>query len=878
MAMAHSSYALESANVAVVVNGESWASIALADAYVTMRGIPATNVIRLAGLSHFETVGVAEFRERILVPMLHEIRSRGLADTIDCIAYSADVPYAIDLSDDQGGRPAGAAAGDRGSLTGLTYLHELVVKGDAQAYTSLRSNRYARRVTPGPQSARSERGARIPGAKEELTTLPFRSSIAWDAEGKPGEGSDGAHYMLATMLGVTSGRGNSVRESIAALERAVAADGTCPTGTVYYMFNGDIRSRTREWGFAAAARLLEEAGVAAVVEKGVLPKNRADIAGAMVGTASFNFARSGSRVLPGAICEHLTSCGGVLTWSDFQTPLTEWLRHGAAGASGTVTEPLAVQAKFPDPFIHVHYARGATLAEAFYQSVAAPYQLLIVGDPLCRPWARVHVAATGRAEATGRAAFDVGSTMAALPGRPEGVRRGLRVVGAKGVSVVSGVDAGLAWWKTAGIAPGDTVTVECFVEAPAGDIHQFQVLRAVEARIEVDGRVLTESGNERWRMYPAELAAGWHAVRIGLTAGGMGGSAAQGAPVEIRFGAAGIRPLELAAWCVPRKGDAIHNVGVRPRVFLKEAAESPLDARVDFGIEGLEGTADGRLSMIWKTEAGSEWSIEPARAEAAIAGGASEPVTFRVRYNGEPFALPGFLPQPVCEFEVDRDAGPERLTARALPLDFMFKTSPRPRIALPRAAQAPKVDGILELGEWAGAATIPCLRRPPLDQPAAQSTEVWLAWDERQLYAAFRCVERELESMRLKGVRRDDSLSLDDSVELFVDADADGETYHQLLINAAGVVCDGFGWDKSWNGDFEAAVGRADGAWTVELAIPWESLGVAAPKAGATIRILCARNRVLNLPPELSLWPCLAGGNHQPKRFADAVLAGGGEK
>jgi hypothetical protein len=28
------------------------------------------------------------------------------------------------------------------------------------------------------------------------------------------------------------------------------------------------------------------------------------------------------------------------------------------------------------------------LAEAFYQSVAGPYQLLIVGDPLCAPWAQ----------------------------------------------------------------------------------------------------------------------------------------------------------------------------------------------------------------------------------------------------------------------------------------------------------------------------------------------------------------------------------------------------------------------------------------------------------------------------------------------------------
>src|SRR4029078_1055355 len=28
-------------------------------------------------------------------------------------------------------------------------------------------------------------------------------------------------------------------------------------------------------------------------------------------------------------------------------------------------------------------------AEAFYQSVYAPYQLIVVGDPLCQPWANI---------------------------------------------------------------------------------------------------------------------------------------------------------------------------------------------------------------------------------------------------------------------------------------------------------------------------------------------------------------------------------------------------------------------------------------------------------------------------------------------------------
>jgi hypothetical protein len=66
--------------------------------------------------------------------------------------------------------------------------------------------------------------------------------------------------------------------------------------------------------------------------------------------------------------------------------LSELIKAGAAGSSGTVTEPYALQEKFPHPNMYVTYARGASLAEAFYLSVTGPYQLLIVGDPLCQPF------------------------------------------------------------------------------------------------------------------------------------------------------------------------------------------------------------------------------------------------------------------------------------------------------------------------------------------------------------------------------------------------------------------------------------------------------------------------------------------------------------
>jgi hypothetical protein len=102
-----------------------------------------------------------------------------------------------------------------------------------------------------------------------------------------------------------------------------------------------------------------------------------------------NWSGSGSTIRPGAICENFTSFGAVFDPNATQTPLSIFLQNGAAGTSGTVTEPFAWQNKFPHPMIQVHYARGCSLVESFYQSVYAPYQLLIVGDPLCQPWANI---------------------------------------------------------------------------------------------------------------------------------------------------------------------------------------------------------------------------------------------------------------------------------------------------------------------------------------------------------------------------------------------------------------------------------------------------------------------------------------------------------
>ncbi|MBC7818075.1 MAG: hypothetical protein IAG10_14390, partial [Planctomycetaceae bacterium] len=65
-------------NVAVVVNADSPASVAVANEYVKLRGIPAANVITLSKLSHVEQMPVDKFRDEILGPVLKMIEERGL--------------------------------------------------------------------------------------------------------------------------------------------------------------------------------------------------------------------------------------------------------------------------------------------------------------------------------------------------------------------------------------------------------------------------------------------------------------------------------------------------------------------------------------------------------------------------------------------------------------------------------------------------------------------------------------------------------------------------------------------------------------------------------------------------------------------------------
>lgn len=452
---------------AVIINGDSADSRALAAAWMEVRGIPAGQAITLSGIPAGQRCSLEDFQATILDPVEATLRERGLAERTLVIAYAGDFPTAIDLPDTEG-----LQRWQRGpaSLTGLTLLAPLISGGRA-AITQPMANPYAE-VIADPTAASDRLAAADPRLKTAFETMAEKpaeaeailAALAADFPGTPGleynlacvrarlgrldeaEASltlalaagfaNAAHLdldpdlrplharpawadlraralalgqairphpsigftqrpasngsvpgRLAMLLAPLRGRGLDVETAIAGLRRSAAADGSRPAGTVVICNSRDeARSATRRWAFAGAAETLCQLGVAAEVRVGAMPSADSPCIGVLMGVATFDWPASGATILPGAWCDHLTSFGGDLRETAGQTPLTAFLTAGAAGAGGTVSEPLNVAFKFPSAFVHVHRVRGLSLVEAVHRTIASPYQYLCVGDPLSRPW------------------------------------------------------------------------------------------------------------------------------------------------------------------------------------------------------------------------------------------------------------------------------------------------------------------------------------------------------------------------------------------------------------------------------------------------------------------------------------------------------------
>lgn len=238
----------------------------------------------------------------------------------------------------------------------------------------------------------------VAGTPVEATNMYFSASDSagsFDASvgylnGTQNASGSARRFYVSSLLGYTGQQGSTAAELVSVINRSVAVDGTRPVGTFYYMNNaGDAARNVRQPGYAAAATAINSRGGAGQQLAGILPTDRINVQGVMTGNATLNIPGANMTILPGAFCDHLTSFAA--TFEDFsQTKLTAWITAGASGSSGAVEEPCNYTGKFPSPKFHIWYFQGMSLGAAHLRSLQfLPFQHLLYGDPMTRPYARL---------------------------------------------------------------------------------------------------------------------------------------------------------------------------------------------------------------------------------------------------------------------------------------------------------------------------------------------------------------------------------------------------------------------------------------------------------------------------------------------------------
>jgi len=318
-------------NVLIVANQASSNSVELANYYRVKRQVPPRNVLSVSWAGSNVQWTHQEFTNTLLNPLLGFIAQNQLSNQIHYVVLSMDIPYRI-------------TGGQENSTTAALF--------------------YGFKSSPG-------------GSDMENT---YALSEARLEESEPDTAPTNSY--LTMML-----TAESLEEARRIIDRGVASDRTFPTQQVWLVKSSDPYRNIRYTRFDDAvfnSRLSD--GYSLGRTNLDLSPSSSNLLGCQLGMKQFSLPVSTFE--PGAIADNLTSFGGKIFENPDQTTLLEFIDAGASGSYGTVTEPLASQAKFPDPMVYFYQARGFTLAECYYQSVRQPFQGLFVGEPLASPWSR----------------------------------------------------------------------------------------------------------------------------------------------------------------------------------------------------------------------------------------------------------------------------------------------------------------------------------------------------------------------------------------------------------------------------------------------------------------------------------------------------------
>lgn len=139
------------------------------------------------------------------------------------------------------------------------------------------------------------------------------------------------------------------------------------------------------------------------------------------------------------------------------------------------------------------------------------------------------------------------------------------------------------------------------------------------------------------------------------------------------------------------------------------------------------------------------------------------------------------------------------------------------------------VDGILNESVYQNVPVSRFIQKDPDEgKPASEKSEVWVSYDDYNIYFSGRFFDSNPDSIDATLMRRDNVIE-SDWIWIYLDPYNDDRTGYFFAVNAGGSVCDGIlfndSWDdNSWDGIWEKKTTIDKNGWNVEIRIPFTQL------------------------------------------------------
>ena len=378
-------------NMLLVVNPNDPSSLQIANAYAALRDIPASNILFIAPPSANIALAITTTQAMSLYvnPIANYIASTpGLAGQINYIGTIGEpTSYTI----------APQASTLSTTANSLNYALDLLTPLTNGSGLTLQNATFSADIL-GPTSGLCQNPYNIPLGSNPAVSHAASYNVYYPLA-PVGNQTIATQYYMSGAIGYSGTNGNTAAQVVASLQGAAAADGTCPTGAVYFENSGNVRSTTRDyqWSYtesqlASRSSTLSISYTYEYGTSGATPRNRANVLGAACGYPTLTLP-NGSTYLGGSWADNLTSYGCDFVSPGGQTLATSFITAGASGTTGSVVEPYAIPNLFTNSSIYTFVADGSTFGEAFAKSVESPNIQMPLGDMLAQPFADVPKAA-----------------------------------------------------------------------------------------------------------------------------------------------------------------------------------------------------------------------------------------------------------------------------------------------------------------------------------------------------------------------------------------------------------------------------------------------------------------------------------------------------